>query len=91
MRMNRRRFLNGAGLSLAGIAMATKARAAQSRVVNVTVDADKKLATMPRDFLGLSYESAQLADPAFFSASNSTLVSAFRKLCPHGVLRLGAT
>lgn len=88
MQMNRRRFLNGAGLSLAGFAM-TKARAAQSRVVNVTVDADKKLATIPRDFLGLSYESAQLADPAFFSASNATLISAFRKLCPHGVLRLG--
>jgi hypothetical protein len=89
MQMNRRRFLNGAGLSLAGIAIAPKARAAQSRVVNVTVDADNTLATMPRDFLGLSYESAQLADPAFFSASNATLVSAFRKLCPHGVLRLG--
>jgi hypothetical protein len=86
--MNRRRFLNGAGVSLAGFAM-TKAWAAQPRVVNVSVDTNNKLATMPRDFLGLSYESAQPADPAFCSASNATLVSAFRKLCPHGVLRLG--
>jgi hypothetical protein len=89
MRMNRRSFVNVAGSSLAGIALTMKARAAQARTVDVTVNAGKKLATMPGDFLGLSYESAQLADPAFFSASNATLVRAFRELCPHGVLRLG--
>ena len=56
-----------------------------------TIDTSKELATMPQDFLGLSYESAELADPAFFAASNSTLVRAFRELSPHGVLRLGGT
>jgi hypothetical protein len=89
MRMNRRSFVHRAGLSLAGIALTTRARAAQARAVDVTVDVSKALATMPPDFLGLSYESAQLADPAFFSASNTTLVHAFRGLCPNGVLRLG--
>src|SRR3954451_16327988 len=88
MQMNRRSFVSGAGLSLAGITL-RNARAVETRVVDVTIDAAKKLPTMPQDFLGLSYESAQLADPAFFSASNATLVRACRDLCPRGVLRLG--
>lgn len=89
MQMNRRSFVSGAGLSLAGIALGKNARAAETRVVDVTIETANKLSTMPQDFLGLSYESAQLADPAFFSASNGTLVRACRQLCPHGVLRLG--
>ena len=47
--------------------------------------------TMPNDFVGLSYESAQLADSAFFSAANTGLVKEFRKLTPCGSLRLGGT
>lgn len=86
MAIDRRSFVRGAGMSVA--AMATRVHA-QVRAVGLTIDSNKKLATMPQDFLGLSYESAQLADPAFFSASNTTLVSAFRELCPQGVLRLG--
>lgn len=38
---------------------------------------------------GLSYETGQLADPAFFSAGNHALVQLFRALSPHGVLRIG--
>jgi len=56
------------------------------RQMDLTIDSNRKLATMPRGFLGLSYESAQLADPAFFSASNTTLVRALRDLSPRGVL-----
>lgn len=44
---------------------------------------------MPRDFVGLSYESTQLYNPHFFSATNRALVAAFRELNPAGVLRLG--
>jgi hypothetical protein len=44
---------------------------------------------MPLDFSGFSYESAQLADPNYFSAANQALVAQFRKLTPRGVLRLG--
>jgi hypothetical protein len=86
MAMDRRSFVRGAGLSVA--AVATRAHA-QVRAVDLTIDSHKELATMPQDFVGLSYESAQLADPAFFAASNTTLVRAFRELCPRGVLRLG--
>lgn len=45
--------------------------------------------TMPGNFVGLSYESAQLADPTFFSVRNTALVQQFRRLSHHGDLRLG--
>jgi len=44
--------------------------------------------TVPADFVGLSYEKIQLADPAFFSADNKGLVGLFKKLAPAS-LRLG--
>ena len=44
---------------------------------------------MPADFVGLSYEVQQLADPSFFSSRNTGLIREFRALSSHGVLRLG--
>jgi hypothetical protein len=44
---------------------------------------------MPADFVGLSYEVQQLAEPSFFSGSNAGLIAQFKALCSHGVLRLG--
>jgi hypothetical protein len=44
---------------------------------------------MPIDFVGLSYEVQQLADPSFFSARNSGLIREFKALSSTGVLRLG--
>ncbi len=44
---------------------------------------------MPPDYCGLSYESAQLANPTFFSAENRQLIDLFRALSPRGVLRIG--
>jgi hypothetical protein len=44
---------------------------------------------MPVDFVGLSYEVQQLADPNFFSARNSGLIREFKALSATGVLRLG--
>jgi hypothetical protein len=44
---------------------------------------------MPIDFVGLSYEVQQLADPSFFSAQNSGLIRQFKALSSTGVLRLG--
>jgi len=44
---------------------------------------------MPVDFVGLSYEVQQLADPSFFAASNAELIRQFKALTPRGVLRLG--
>jgi hypothetical protein len=44
---------------------------------------------VPLNYVGLSYELAQLSDPTFFSAANRDLVSYFRLLSANGVLRLG--
>ena len=44
---------------------------------------------MPADFIGLSYEVQQLADPSSFSARDIGLIRAFKGLTSRGVLRLG--
>ena len=44
---------------------------------------------MPRDFVGFSYESAQLGHPDFFSAENTALIGLFKTLSSEGVLRIG--
>jgi len=44
---------------------------------------------MPENFVGLSYETRQLMNPAFFSSRNVGLIRAFKDLAPHGVLRFG--
>jgi hypothetical protein len=44
---------------------------------------------MSADFVGLSYEVQELADPSFFASSNIGLIRQFKALAPHGVLRLG--
>ena len=41
------------------------------------------------DFTGLSYEAAQLSDPAFFSVANTELIGLTRRLGRAGVLRIG--
>jgi hypothetical protein len=45
--------------------------------------------TVPADFTGLSYESAQLYNVRYFTAANRDLMRAFTGLSPNGVLRLG--
>jgi hypothetical protein len=55
----------------------------------LTIDESTTLATIPQDFIGLSYESAQLANLAFFSAEDTALIALFRELSDQGVLRLG--
>lgn len=84
--MNRREFLFGAAASVA----------AQSSIgqnpgdaVAFSVQGLPSSAFVPLNFIGLSYESAQLANPEFFSASNKDLITLFRNLAPQGNLRLG--
>ncbi|MGA2889520.1 MAG: hypothetical protein ABSE51_15840 [Terracidiphilus sp.] len=55
----------------------------------MTVNGSTKLAIIPLDYTGLSYESAQLANPEFFAAGNEALIALFRGLGQQGVLRLG--
>ena len=48
-----------------------------------------KIASMPRNFTGFSFETPQLYNPAYFSPNNTPLVDAYKKLSRHGVLRAG--
>ena len=45
----------------------------------------------PADYTGLSYESAQLGHPGYFSRDHTELVALFRLLGSSGVLRLGGS
>jgi hypothetical protein len=89
--MNRREFVRDAGI-VAAVA-ATRPSIARSETAPLTatlkVDLNKTLTGMPADFTGLSYESAQLANPSFFAAENKALVEMFRGLSTQGVLRIG--
>jgi hypothetical protein len=86
--MNRRDFVGG--LSAAGIvATSLPGFGQRGTPATLTIDATRQVPTVPRDFTGLSYESAQLANPAFFSSANKQLIELFRGLSPSGNLRLG--
>jgi hypothetical protein len=92
MPMNRRRFLT---LSLAGVGhVAFSSEPAFSEDVTESTQVvlgSERLGRMPVDFTGLSYESGQLYNPAYFSDANRSLVAAVRGLSSNGVLRLGVT
>ena len=85
--MNRRDFVAGVGAGVIAAAMPgfgqTQAKA------TLAIHASKSGPTIPQDFTGLSYESAQLANPEFFSAKNKELIALFRGLSPSGNLRIG--
>jgi len=88
----RRTFISGAAAT-AALAHSPAALLSQATAtvpeIALAADFSKPLATMPRDFTGLSYESAQLGHPDFFSSSNHGLIALFRCLNPRGVLRIG--
>ncbi|MGA2535382.1 MAG: hypothetical protein ABSF53_05165, partial [Terracidiphilus sp.] len=86
-KISRRKFIASAAVSLAATHLRAQGRAAA--VVTLNIPADANGAHMPADFAGLSYEVQQLTDPSFFAASNIGLISQFKALAPHGVLRLG--
>jgi hypothetical protein len=89
--MKRREFLSTASAAAASC-LASHLLHAQSGTpisATLTIDESATLAAIPPDFIGLSYESAQLANPAFFSAKNTALIALFRELSDWGVLRLG--
>ncbi len=83
--MNRRIFMYGA----AAAALTTHGYAQQADRAELTLHEAADGVVMPQDYTGLSYESAQLANPTFFSAENRELIQIFRELSPRGVLRLG--
>jgi hypothetical protein len=85
--VTRRRFL---ATTVCTIAAARLHAQGQSKVgVALAIPNEATGPRMPIDFVGLSYEVQQLADPSFFSAQNSGLIREFKALSSTGVLRLG--
>jgi hypothetical protein len=85
--LTRRRFLATAACTMAAARLHAQG---QSKVrVALSIPNDATGPHMPIDFVGLSYEVQQLADPSFFSAQNGGLIREFKALSSTGVLRLG--
>jgi hypothetical protein len=91
--MNRRRFLvSSAAASIVGrLSRLLPAQAATSPSATLSLDASAPRIVLPAHFTGLSYESAQLGNPGYFSRSNERLVTLVRQLGPSGVLRIGGS
>lgn len=89
--MNRRDFLRSAaaGATAAALSRSSFADAVSSTPVQLTLHPNQLGAHIDLEFLGLSYESAQLAHPEYFSASNQQLVGFLRHLAPRGIVRIG--
>jgi hypothetical protein len=89
---NRRRFvLAGTPLLIAGRHSLAAMLAGQDGmpVAVLRIHPETPIGAIPADMMGLSYESTQLGEPDFFSPGNHGLISLFRRLSPHGSLRLG--
>jgi hypothetical protein len=85
--MDRREFLGSLTASILVSRIAT-GQTPEPAPPSLTIG-EVAMTPVAKDFIGLSYETAQLANPDFFSAKNEQLVRLFRKLAPHGNLRLG--
>jgi hypothetical protein len=85
--LTRRRFLATAACTMAAARLHAQG---QSKVrVALSIPREATGPRMPIDFVGLSYEVQQLADPILFSPRNSGLIREFKALSSTGVLRLG--
>jgi hypothetical protein len=89
--MNRRDFIRlSAAASVAAFRRPLNfAEIIPSPSVRLTLRTDRLGNMINDDFTGLSYESAQLANPNFFSGDNTDLAGFMRRLGKSGVLRIG--
>lgn len=95
-RRSRREFLSigsaaaiGAALPAGLIAQGSTGGSKEPLTATLTIDVGSSPGMMPLNYVGLSYEAAQLANPQFFSASNKELIGLVRELGTQGVLRIG--
>jgi len=92
--MNRREFIRFSAVSAAVLQFpltSTFGFADESAVASVrlTLRPDRLGNKIGEDFTGLSYESAQLGNPNFFSGDNLELAGYVQRLGKSGVLRIG--
>src|SRR3546814_1252234 len=81
--MNRRQLL---GILTASTAAAGLPRLAFARTPGISLSLEDAASgpTIPADYVGLSYDAAQFANPDFFTPSNTALIALFRELSPSG-------
>jgi hypothetical protein len=90
--MDRRRFLiGGVAASLISTRRFLSAQGVAAKPATLSLDTTAARIPLPADYTGLSYESAQLGNPGYFSRSNTELVRLVRQLGAKGVLRLGGS
>lgn len=91
--MNRRDFIRLSAASVAALPVLKSsfsfAQNNSSVPVRLTLRPDRLGNKISPDFTGLSYESAQLGNPTFFSGNNTQLAGLMRRLGKSGVLRIG--
>ncbi len=93
--MNRRDFIRiSAAASAAGLHLPfnlpfASAETVPAASVRLILRPDRLGNRIGDDFTGLSYESAQLGNPQFFSGDNTELAGFMRRLGRSGVLRIG--
>lgn len=87
--LTRRRFLATTACTVAALRLCANGQDKEKVRVLLSLPGEATGPRMPTDFVGLSYEVQQLADPTFFSAQNHGLIREFKALSPTGVLRLG--
>ncbi len=89
--MNRRTFIRVAAAASAAVLSHPLSFGENGASVSVrlTLRPDRLGNRIGDDFTGLSYESAQLGNPHFFSGVNTELAGFLRRLGASGVLRIG--
>jgi hypothetical protein len=87
--MQRRTFIERLTFLAGSLTLPSPMRALMSSSAAKLTIESTKLATMPADFVGISFESPQLYNPNYFSPANTTLVDAVKKLSRNGILRAG--
>jgi len=85
--LTRRKFFASAACTMAAARLHLESQSKPRVILGIPTAATGP--RVPIDFVGLSYEVQQLADPNFFSAQNNGLIREFKALWSNGVLRLG--
>jgi hypothetical protein len=87
--MRRRDFLRLSAFASGSTLLSREGLAAPDAIARLSIDTHSTGNAIGPDFTGLSYETAQLGDPEFFSPTNSELVGLVKRLGRSGVLRIG--
>jgi len=87
--LNRREFLSVLTAAAVSKPLLSFAQSPVQASTSLTIGDVLPHSMIPDEFVGLSYESAQLANPEFFSTKNHALIKVLRELAPRGNLRLG--